>query len=193
MSEIADLTHIYQHPLLNPNDLKRILDAHEKVAFSKGNFLLHEGKTANEYFVLEKGLMRSFVFDFEKNDITTDFFIENEIVIEVSSLFQRIAAQENIQALTDCVLWKIDFGVFQELFHSIESFREWGRGGMSYQLFKTKQRPVEMITKSATERYLKLLKERPQIIQQAPLKQIATYLGITDTSLSRIRKEISEK
>jgi len=193
MSEIAALTHIYQHPLLKPNDLKRIFDAHDKVTFSKGDFLLHEGKMANEYFVLEKGLMRSFVFDFEKNDITTDFFIEGEIVIEVSSLFQRISSQENIQALTDCVLWKIDFGVFQELFHSIESFREWGRGWMSYQLFKTKQRSVEMITKSATERYLKLLKERPQIIQQAPLKQIATYLGITDTSLSRIRKEISEK
>ena len=193
MSKIPHLTHVYQHPLFKPHDLNRIFDAHEKVAISKGDFILHEGKIANEYFVLEKGLMRSFVFDIEMNDITTDFFAEDEIIIEVSSLFQRITSQENIQALTDCVLWKIDFVVFQELFHSIESFREWGRAWMSYQLFKTKQRSIEMITKSATERYINLLKEKPQIIQQAPLKQIATYLGITDTSLSRIRKEISGK
>lgn len=193
MSKIVHLTHVYQHPLFKPNDLNRIFDAHEEVAISKGDFILHEGKIANEYYVLEKGLMRSFVFDMEMNDITTDFFAEDEVVIEVSSLFQRIASQENIQTLTDCVLWKIDFVVFQDLFHSIESFREWGRAWMSYQLFKTKQRSIEMITKSATERYINLLKEKPQIIQQAPLKQIATYLGITDTSLSRIRKEISGK
>lgn len=49
---------------------------------------------------------------------------------------------------------------------------------------------INMLTMNATDRYLNLLKERPQIIQQSPLKHIASYLGITDTSLSRIRKEI---
>ncbi|MDO5524244.1 MAG: cyclic nucleotide-binding protein, partial [Bacteroidia bacterium] len=61
---------------------------------------------------------------------------------------------------------------------------------MAGELFRFKQRSIEMIAESATERYLKLIKEKPQVIRQAPLKYIATYLGVTDTSLSRIRKEI---
>jgi len=193
MSDSSILNQIYQHPLFKPQELKQIVDAHERVSYCKGDFLLREGKIANEYFVLEHGLVRSFVYNYEKNDITADFFVEKEVVIEVSSLFQRIASQESIQATTDCILWRIDFVIFQELFHSIEGFREWGRAWMSYQLFKTKQRSIEMITDNATTRYLTLLKDRPLVIQQAPLKHIATYLGITDTSLSRIRKEVCDK
>jgi CRP-like cAMP-binding protein len=90
-------------------------------------------------------------------------------------------------------VYEIYYDDFQELFHTIEGMREWGRMWFTFQLFQSRYQKIEMITETAKERYLKLLKEKPQIIQQAPLKQIATYLGITDTSLSRIRKEISEK
>lgn len=184
---------VYQHFLLSEADIEKISNYHEKVSFKKGEFLLKEGKTANEYFLLEKGLIRAFVNDFDNNEITTEFFCENEIVIVPSSLFQRIPSKENLQALTDCVLWKIDFDKSQELFHSIEGMKEWGRAWFTFQLFTLKQRSLEMITETAKNRYLKLMKEKPQILQNAPLKQIATFLGITDTSLSRIRKEITGK
>lgn len=190
MTEGQLLHTVYNHPLLKDDDLGQICRAHEKVLFQKNSFLLRNGQTANEYFVIESGLMRSFVMDTEGNDITTNFFAEGEIVIEVSSLFQRIPTRENIQALTDCTCWKIDFDVFQYLFHSMEGFSEWGRSWMAGELFRFKQRSVEMIAESATERYLKLIREKPHVIRQAPLKHIATYLGVTDTSLSRIRKEI---
>ena len=117
-------------------------------------------------------------------------FVKNEIIIEVSSIFQRIPTQENIVCITDCECWKFDFETFQELFHKIPNLREWGRAWMSHQLFVYKQRSVEMFTLSATKRYLNLLEQKPHVIQFAPLKQIASYLGVTDTSLSRIRKEL---
>ena len=159
----------------------------------KGNFFLKKKKISNSYLVLENGLMRSFVLDIDNNDITLEFFNENDAVIDASSLFQRIPSKENIQAITDCIVYEIYYDDFQELFHTIEGMREWGRMWFTFQLFQSRYQKIEMITETAKERYLKLLKEKPQIIQQAPLKQIATYLGITDTSLSRIRKEISEK
>lgn len=185
------LRQVYQHPELSESDLKRIFEVHEKIEFKKGDFIIKEGQTANNYMILQKGLMRSFVYDYSAEDITTNFFIENEIVIEVSSLFQRIPTKEYIQALTDCDCYKIDFDKFQELFHSIENFREWGRAWLSNSLFEFKQRSVSIIKESATDRYLTLLREKPQIIQQAPLKNIASFLGVTDTSLSRIRKSIN--
>ena len=139
----------------------------------------------------KKGLIRFYVHDYNGNEITTQFICENEIVNEVSSsLFQRIPSVQNIQAVTDAVVWEIDFNDFQHLYHTMESVREWGRGWMSVQLFQSQLRSIEMITQSASSRYLHLMEHRPQIIQQAPLKQIASYLGIADTSLSRIRKEL---
>lgn len=177
-------------PFFFEEELAEICQAHEKVVFQKGDLILEEGKTANEYYILEKGLARSFVNDFNGNDVTTHFFVENEIIIEVSSLFQRIPTQENIVCITDCECQKIDFATFQDLYHKMQNLSEWGRAWMSNELFAYKQRSVEMFTLSATKRYLNLLEQKPQVVQFAPLKQIASYLGVTDTSLSRIRKEL---
>lgn len=193
MTDTNALEAVYRHPLFKNDALEKIFAAHELAHFSKGDYLLKEQKIANEYFILQSGLARSFVYDYTGHDITINFFREKEIIIEVSSLFQRVPSQENIQALTDCSCWRIGFQDFQQLFHSIESFREWGRAWMAEQLFLSKQRSVEMITTSAKERYLKLMNEKPRVLQRAPLKQIATYLGITDSSLSRIRKEVADK
>nr|WP_294900286.1 Crp/Fnr family transcriptional regulator [uncultured Pedobacter sp.] len=181
---------VYNHPLISSVDLHEIFSLHKKIILSKNDFLLEERKTANAYYLVEKGLIRFYVNDFNGNEITTQFICENEIVNEVSSLFQRIPSVQNIQAVTDAIVWEIDFNNFQHLYHSMESVREWGREWMAAQLFQTQQRSIEMITLSASSRYLNLVEQRPQIIQQAPLKQIASYLGIADTSLSRIRKEL---
>ncbi|WP_407481671.1 Crp/Fnr family transcriptional regulator [Elizabethkingia meningoseptica] len=181
---------IYQHFLLSDEDMEQIAALHQKVEIEKGKIFLHEGETANEYYLLESGLVRAFVYDYDNNEITTEFFADNEIVIVPASLFQRNPSQENLQAVTDCLLWKIEFDDFQHIYHNVPGFSEWGRLWFSYQLFTMKQRSLDMITLSATKRYLNLMEQKPGVIRFAPLKQIASYLGVTDTSLSRIRKEL---
>lgn len=181
---------IYRHPLFTPIDMEEIVSLHKRETLPKGNLLLEKGETSNAYYLVEKGLLRFYVHDYNGNEITTQFICENEIANEASSLFQRIPSVQNIQAVTDVTVWKIDFNDFQHLYHHLESVREWGREWMSAQLFLGQQRSIEMITQSASSRYLNLMEQRPRIIQLAPLKQIASYLGIADTSLSRIRKEI---
>ncbi len=181
---------IYQHPLFKENDLHVIAQAHKKVKLPKGSYIFKEGETANEYYLLEKGIVRAFVLDYNNNEITTELFTDNEIVIVPASLFQRQPSQETVQTITDCVLWKIDFQDFQNLFTSHPGFSEWGRLWFTFQLFSLKQKSLDMVTQTASNRYLKLLKDKPQLVQNTPLKHIASYLGITDTSLSRIRKEV---
>jgi CRP/FNR family transcriptional regulator, anaerobic regulatory protein len=185
------LQEIYNHPLLSSNNLQQLAKAHTKVSFSKGDLVLKEGQVANEYYCLEHGIMRSFAVSSEGHEITTGLHTHGELIIEVASIFLKVPTKENIQALTDCVCWKLDFEKFQELFHTILGFTEWGRNWFSTALFLSKQRSLSMITDSATDRYLHLLNEKPEIVQQVPLKYIASYLGITDTSLSRIRKELA--
>jgi len=181
---------IYDHPNIKKEDYKTIIGAHTKVEFRKNDTILKEGKISNEYFLIKKGLFRSYVVDYKGNEITTDFFSPNDILIEVASLFLRIPSKETIQALRDCEVYKIDFNNFQNLYSTIPGFTEWGRSWMSQQLFTAKHRAVTMHTQSASQRYLELMNQNPKIIKEVPLKYIATYLGITDTSLSRIRKEM---
>ncbi len=185
------LSQVYNHPRIRPGELTQIIDAHQKVAFQKGDFILRQGERAQNYMIMEEGLMRSFLYDVNGKDITTDFFCDHDIIIEVLSLFQRTPTSENIQALKDSTCWKIDYDVFQELFHSIDGFAEWGRLWMSNSLFQFKQRSLDMVSISARDRYMRLIQEKPQVVLHAPLKNIASYLGITDTSFSRIRKDIS--
>lgn len=182
---------IYNHPAIKKEDLAEIARAHSKVKFAKNEFILKEGETSNAYYLIESGLFRSYVFDFNGKEITTDFCGSNQILIEVASLFLRTPSKEYIQAVTSGVAWKIEFNTFQQLFSSIEGFADWGRNWMSNQLFISKQRSINMLTQSATDRYLCLISEQPEILKHVPLKHLATFLGVTDTSLSRIRKEIS--
>lgn len=173
------------------SELALILPKFKQVKFAKKDFLLKEGKTENYYWFLESGFARSFVNDTNGNDITTNFYSSGEVVIDWSSFFLRNPTRENIQALTDCVCWQLDFDNFQQLFHSIETFREHGRRRLVSSYFALKKHNISIIADQATARYIQLLKDKPNIVQNVSLQHIATYLGITKYSLSRIRKEIS--
>ncbi len=159
----------------------------------KNEFLLKEGKTCNEYLFLENGFMRAFAFDTDGNDVTTNFYSNNQVVFEVSSFFNRTISRENIQSLNVCTGWSITYEALNMLFHTLHEFREFGRHILVREFASLKVRMLSMITETAEERYEMLIKSNPEIFQFAPLKYIASYLGVTDTSLSRIRKEFAKK
>jgi CRP-like cAMP-binding protein len=185
------LSTIFSEQKFTEEEFQKILSQYKRCEFSKQDFLIPEGETANYYYFLESGYARSFAIDLEGKDITTNFFCTTDIVIDWHSYFLRAKTRESIQAITACVAWKITFDDFMKLFN-LEAFRDVGRTRLVNNYFELKNHSVSMIIDPAKDRYLQLMKRKPGIIQNVPLKQIATYLGITDTSLSRIRKEIAD-
>jgi CRP-like cAMP-binding protein len=169
----------------------QMADFFDPVVYAKAEFFLKEGSIANHYFFLENGFMRSFAYDIDGKDITTNFYSAGQIVFEVSSFFRRTRSQENILALTDCNGWQITYEGLNKLFHDLPEFREFGRSILVKHLSLLKTRMLSMITETAEERYKHLISNNPEIFQYAALKDIATFLGITDTSLSRIRRELT--
>jgi CRP-like cAMP-binding protein len=159
----------------------------------KNQFLLNAGKISNDYLFLQNGYMRAFAHNTEGNEVTTNFCGPGQVVFEVSSFFNRTQSKENIQALTDCEGWYITYEQLNNLFHTLPQFREFGRSVLVKGYTELKTRMLSIITETAEERYEHLLKTNPGIFQHAHLKNIASYLGITDTSLSRIRKEVARK
>lgn len=193
MTEQHFLNNVFGKTDMTKEEKEIAISKFKQVTFEKNSFLLEEGKTANHYWFIQSGFIRSYVIDTEGNDITTNFFSVGDIVIDWPSFFLRNPTRENIQALSDCVCWQLVFETFQELFHSIRNFREQGRTTLVGSYFALKRHSISMIADQAKDRYLRLVKEKPHVVQNVSLKHIATFLGITDTSLSRIRKEISSE
>ncbi len=191
MNDTLFLTTIFSEHNFKKEDFDNILSQYQRVAFEKNDFLIKEGTNANYYYFMESGFARSYVMDLDGNDISTKFFSSSDIVIDWHSYFLKTKSRENTRAITPCVAWKITFEKFMTLFN-IEAFREVGRTRLVNNYFELKNHSVSIIADPAKDRYLNLLKSKPDIMQNVPLKQIATYLGITDTSLSRIRKEIAD-
>lgn len=188
------LVKFIQHtiPLENKTAAAIAKNFHSK-EFKRGEHFLKECKVNNDYLFLQSGFMRSYLCNTEGKEVTISFYSPNQVVFEYASFFQRIPSQENIEVLADSQGWMLTFEQLNTLFHTIPEFREFGRAILVKGLIALKTRTLSMINKTAEQRYETLLTSNPEIFQYAPLKYIASYLGITDTSLSRIRKEFFKK
>ena len=172
---------------------EQIVEKFNAREIARGGYILREGAVCSESHIVETGLIRSYIYDLEGNDITTAFCSKQMFASDLVSFFKRTASKENIQALTDCLTWYITYDDMQESFHTIPEFREFGRLNIINQYSILQKRMLSMLQQTAEQRYGELVHGDAAILQHAPLKYIATYLGITDTSLSRIRKDFIKK
>jgi CRP-like cAMP-binding protein len=170
-----------------------ITDLFSHATFNRNDLLLKERKVCSEYHFLCDGFMRAWTTDLEGRDITTAFYPEKNVVCELFSFFKRIPSRENIQALTNCTTLFITYNDLQVVFHTMPEFREFGRSILIDAYAGLKQRMLSTLHETADQRYKNLIDAAPEIFQHASLKNIASYLGITDSSLSRIRKEFAKE
>jgi CRP-like cAMP-binding protein len=190
----GSLTQFFQQTLpLTEEKALQIAAAFEPLSLQKGAYFVKKGQVSNRYLFLETGCMRAFTIDTTGEEVTTELYLPRQIVFEVASFFKKIPAAENYQAIEDCTGQFITYDDLQTLFHTVPEFRELGRMILVNGFIAFKQRTLSLINDTAEQRYEQLLATRPALLQHAPLKYIASYLGITDTSLSRIRKEMAQK
>jgi CRP-like cAMP-binding protein len=177
---------------VTPDGIEAIAKNFEEMPLTKGELLLKQGKISGYYYLAE-GCLRSYTFDPEGDEITTYFYTQGRVVFDAASFFLRAPSTENIQAITESLGYYTDFEKLNGLFHTVPEFREFGRAMLVKEFVAYKQRTLAMINRSAEERYAHLMTSHPEIFHHAQLKQIASYLGMTDTSLSRIRREFAQK
>ena len=171
-----------------PAQAAEIAKQFTRKTLARHEVFLSPGTVSDEYFFLDCGCLRAFVHDTDGNDVTTGFHTPGGVVFEVASFFTRTPARECIQALADCEGWCLTHAQLNGLFHARTEFREFGRAVLVRGYAALKARMLAAITEPAAQRYEHLLRHNAEILQHAPLKTVASYLGITDTSLSRIRK-----
>ncbi|MCD9018853.1 Crp/Fnr family transcriptional regulator [Parachryseolinea silvisoli] len=173
--------------------LDYVVEYFEEMTIAKNDFFLREGKVNDRYFFLQSGLMRAFTFDSKGNEITTNFYQKDSVVFEVSSFYLKTKSKESIQAVTDCTGYSITYEQLNMLLHAVPEFRAYGVAMLAKEYVLFKKRSLDLINLSGEARYKKFIISNKEIFQHAQLKQIASYLNVTDTSLSRIRREFSKK
>lgn len=190
MEKIKLINFILSIVQIPKEDAEEITKYFQFFRIKKGDFILQAGNISDDYIFLQDGLIRSFLFDLEGNEVTTDFYLENNVAFEITSFFNRTPSETNMEAVTDCIGFKINYDSLNQLFHSKPAFREFGRSILVKEFIASKKRNYAMINQTAEDRYKNLLLTKPQILKHAPLKHIASFLGITDSTLSRIRAKM---
>lgn len=173
--------------------LEDVVGHFEPMSLVRHDYFVTAGKVNTHHFFMTEGFMRAFTYNPEGEEVTTDFFNCDRPVFEPNSFITQTKSLENIQAITNCEGFLVSFEKSNELFHTIPEFREFGRRMLLNEFARHKRRTLSLITQTAEERYAELIGTNREIFQYAQLKHIASYLGITDSSLSRIRKEFSKR
>ncbi len=180
------------HIPINKTALEGIVDGFEELTFEKGEYILKQGKISG-YYVLLEGYVRAYTISDKGDEITTYFYPPKRVIFEAASFFEGAKSSENIQAISQCFGYYTTFDKLNQMFHSLPEFREFGRAMLVKEFVEYKKRTLSMINKTAEERYAELIQTNKVIFQVAQLKHIASYLGMTNTSLSRVRAEFSKK
>ncbi|MEG0984239.1 Crp/Fnr family transcriptional regulator, partial [Algoriella sp.] len=141
-------------------------------------------------YFLEKGYVRSYTLNEDNEEVTTNIFYAPCFVNDFLSFFKKEPTKEIYQTISTCSFWETSLENVQNNFHNIPDFREFSRLLFVINYYKLNDRIIALTSQKAETRYLNLLEKHPDIFQHVPLKIIASYLGVTNSSLSRIRKEI---
>lgn len=161
-------------------------------SFRKGKLLLKAGEICEHIYFIKKGAVRGFIQEGTK-DITTWITAENEVVSSISSLDAREPAQENMQAIENCELLALTYADFQELYIKFPEFNILARKLLQKYYKDAEGRAFIARVTNAEKKYQMFLIRYGHLANRIPLKYIASFLGITLETLSRVRKKISLK
>lgn len=156
----------------------------------KGDTLIQAGQIEHGIYFIYDGIVRSFVKN-QDREISTDFGFKNQFTSSISSFLTQQPSQYTVDTLAPTQLILITHSNLNWMYENFIEINVIGRNVMESLLMNKMQREINLLTLSASERYNKMITHRPKLIENIPLKHLASYLGITSESLSRIRSQKS--
>lgn len=183
-------TYILQFGDLNQQQLDLIASKATEIELQKDEYFSEAGKIPRQVGFIMEGVLRGCYYNNKGEEITRCFITENSLVADYINFDANTASAEYIQASTDCKLMMFSKQVWDEFSDLIVGW-EPIKSKMVHRCMHQKSRKNPVISQDATTRYLEFLENYPTLTNRVSLSYIASYLGVTQQSLSRIRKNIS--
>lgn len=161
----------------------------EEVRFQKNDFLVTEGNICRHFYFLQEGALRGYYIE-EDKEVTHWFGFETDFITSFHSYITRQPSVENIQFIEDAVMWRIAKEALENLFDQHHELERLIRIIYEKYYIRLEERYVNAHFKTAAERYKSLLNNAPHILERVPLGYIASYLGISQETLSRVRAKL---
>ncbi|WP_442592013.1 Crp/Fnr family transcriptional regulator [Pedobacter sp. AW31-3R] len=163
-----------------------------EVKLPEGHLLFKSDTINNNIYFLAKGISRAYV-NGEQNEITFGFFNEGTVLLSIKSYVMDTPGYENIELLEDCILFKLTKKELENLYHSDINLANWGRKLADISFLMTETQLITRQFRNSVERYEDFITTFPDLLQRLKLKYIASYLGMTQVTLSRIRAKDKKK
>lgn len=181
------IENIYSMPEASRSRLKENIN---EVRLPKGYLLFKADKVETAVYFIKKGIARAYTYQNDnENEITFWFGKEGDTIISMKSYVENKKGYENVDLLEECDLYELKTTNLQKLFDEDIHIANWGRKFAEKELIKTEERLISRQFQTASKRYRQLLADNPDLLQRVQLCHLASYLGITQVSLSRIRAE----
>lgn len=190
--EQAILQEVFQEANFAPEELRRIGALLSKVKLQKGEMLLSEGETVYYTHFVYSGCLRTYFIDQSGKEHTLQFAIKDWWISDYTAFFTEEKSLLNIECIKDAVIYKLSRKHMEQLYLEISPFETFFRKKLERRFTALQKRILGNLAQTATERYLSFLATYPSIEQHIKNYHIASYLGITSESLSRIRKELAQ-
>ena len=182
------LHEISNRCFLSPQLQSRIVTNFERKEVTKGDQILIQGNKANYLYFIEKGILHNYYLH-DGRQVSSWFYSENQFITAWSSFYQQKASFETIECLEDCILYRISFNDFQKLIADFPAFGNFARLLAEEILIVLDEFAKSWSFLSAKEKYEQFLNYFPQIELRIKLGLIASFIGISQETLSRIRAE----
>ncbi len=174
---------------LTPESAVKLEQVSKKITAKRNSLLIEQDKIQKNLYFLASGLA-SVYYETANRQITLDFVSPGGTLISMNSYVHDTPGYENIDLLEDSVVYQIDQKQLFDLYESDIAIANWGRKMAELEFIKAEQRTMSKLFNTAQERYAELLQKYPQYIQRIKLGYIASYLGVSQVTLSRIRANI---
>jgi CRP-like cAMP-binding protein len=174
------------------SELDVVLNHFVNKNFKKKTVLIETGKVSDEVYFILKGCIRLFCLK-EGEELSTYFFTENMFAGTYDSFISRKPTQIAMEALEDTEVLSLSYKSLEKLYEVFPKMNEFIRKSIEERFVKLHDLFTSYLLNSPEERYLNLIKERPDLLKRIPQHQIASFLGITPVSLSRIRNRVAKK
>jgi CRP-like cAMP-binding protein len=176
-----------------PQDkLMEVISQGEIVMLDTGQIFVSEGERTHKGGLVLQGMMRNYIVNDNGEEVTVVFITEMQPVAAYSTVFLDKPATETSAAVEPSILFVLDFKEFRKKVETDPDYMHIYMQIIESVLVRTIERIEDFTKKKPEQRYQRLLETHGFLIERAPLKYLASYLGITPVSLSRIRKRVSQ-